>query len=150
MSVKKMVVLCAFCLLATSAGAQQVEFNYEGRVLVDNIPVSGDGYFKFAIITKQAGGTTQWSNDLTSTTGDELAAAVIVDVSDGIFNVIIGDASLANMAALDASLFNTKDQVFLRVWFSDMVGGPFEELNPDRRITNPALLGLGAATALAK
>ena len=140
MKLQLTLTIFAVLAIATVAGAQQVEFNYEGRILVEDVPFTGDGYFKFAIISKKTGGITIWSNDGTSTTGDEPAAAVIVPVTSGIFNVVIGDVSIANMAGLDASMFNARDQVFLRVWFSD-TGSGFEWLKPDRKITNPALLG---------
>jgi hypothetical protein len=120
--------------------AQEVEFNYEGLVKLDGIPYNGPGYFKFAIVNQQ-GDVTLWSNDGTVAGGVEPATAVSVDVLDGVFNVIIGDASTENMEPLVASIFNAKEKVFLRVWFSDSLAGPYEQLSPDRAITNPALLG---------
>jgi len=139
---KTHLILAILCLsvLAGSVQAQQVEFNYEGLVKVDGLPYTGSGYFKFAIVN-DIGDLSLWSNDGTSTTGDEPAAAVVVDVTDGVFNVIIGDPSLPNMAMLDASLFNVAERVKLRVWFCDTGAGTFEQLDPDRKITNPALLG---------
>lgn len=134
------IVLVLLCVLAIPVPAQEVEFNYEGRVTVDGMPYTGPGYFKFAIVNGD-GSITYWSNDGTSTAGSEPAAAVVTDVTDSVFNVIIGDASQANMQPLEASIFNGYEQVFLRVWFSDASIG-FEHLPPDRRITNPALLGL--------
>lgn len=119
--------------------AQQVEFNYEGRVTVDGIPYSGPGYFKFVLMNDS--GVSLWSNDESSVTGEEPEEAVTASVADGVFNVIIGDASIANMAALDATIFNIESDVFLRVWFSDSVDSGFEQLQPDRKITNPTLLG---------
>jgi len=84
---------------------------------------------------------TLWSNDGTVAGGVEPATAVVVDVVDGVFNAIIGDASTANMEPLAANIFNVKEKVFLRVWFSDNPAEAFEQLSPDRAITNPALLG---------
>jgi hypothetical protein len=134
-----MLILC-LSLFAVTAQAQQVEFNYEGRVRVDGLAYTGEAYFKFAIMNASKS-VALWSNDLSSVTGEEPLAAVPVDVEDGVFNVIIGDTDLPNMTALDPSSFNVRGRVFLRVWFSDVVTGPFEHLTPDRPITNPALLG---------
>jgi len=133
------IVLALLGVLAIPVPAQEVEFNYEGRVSVDGLPYTGPGYFKFAIVNGD-GSITYWSNDGTSVAGSEPAAAVVTDVTDSVFNIIIGDASQANMQPLEASIFNGYEQVFLRVWFSDGVLS-FEHLASDRRITNPALLG---------
>ncbi len=128
-------------LLVGAIHAQQVEFNYEGRVMVDGMPFDGPGHFKFAIVNPE-GTLSLWSNDATSTTGEEPSRAVIVDVTEGVFNVMIGDASGTGMESLDASLFNVDERVSLRVWFSDIgSAGSFEELKPDRAIANPGLLG---------
>jgi len=140
------IALC-LCLTSALASAQEVEFNYEGLVKIDGIPYNGPGYFKFSIVNKQ-GDVTLWSNDGTVAGGVEPATAVSVDVLDGVFNVIIGDASTANMGPLVASIFNAKEKVFLRVWFSDSLAGPYEQLLPDRAITNPALLGSQLFTEL--
>lgn len=121
--------------------AQQVEFNYEGRILVDGLPFSGPGHFKFAIVNRE-GNLTLWSNDASSAAGEEPAGAVVVDVTEGVFNAMIGDTSGTGMESLDASLFNVDERVSLRVWFSDTgFAGSFEALNPDRAIANPGLLG---------
>jgi len=133
-------MLVGLFLFAGMGVAQEVEFNYEGLVKIDGIPYNGPGYFKFSIVNRQ-GDVTLWSNDGTVAGGVEPATAVSVGVLDGVFNVIIGDASMANMEPLVASIFNAKEKVFLRVWFCDSLAGPYEWLLPDRAIANPALLG---------
>ena len=145
----KRLVLTSFLLLAfvsTVVYADGVTFNYEGRVKIQGQSYTGTGYFKFAIVNPN-GSITHWSNDGTSTTGDEPSAAVVSSVTDGIFNVVIGDTSLTNMAELDPTIFNEGENVFLRVWFSDS-GSGFERLRPDRKITNPALLGSQSVTSI--
>ncbi len=133
-------ILAGF-LLVGAIHAQQVEFNYEGRVMVDGLPFDGQGHFKLAIVNKN-GSLTLWSNDATSIAGEEPSGAVVVDVTEGVFNVIIGDASGTGMEPLEASLFNVEERVSLRVWFSDTGAlGSFEALKPDRDIANPGLLG---------
>jgi hypothetical protein len=77
--------------------------------------------------------TTYWSNDGTSQNGSEPAAAVSVAVSNGLFTVALGDTTLANMTALDTSLF-TQTNLQLRIWFNDGVNG-FAALNPAQNLT---------------
>jgi len=121
-----------------SVAAQQVEFNYNGRVRVGGQPFSGEGRFKFSLLT-QDGEYTYWANDGVTLDGTEPTSVVTAQCTEGFFSVDIGDTSTTGMAALDASLFNITDHVFLRTWFSDGVHG-FEVLQPDRRVVNPALL----------
>ena len=137
----KRFVLVLTCMLVISltAWADGITFNYEGRVKVSGELYDGLGYFKFAIVNNN-GQISYWSNDGTSTTGNEPASYIISDVTDGIFNVIIGDTSILGMSALEPSMFNVADKVYLRAWFCDD-GAAYEQLNPDRQITNPALLG---------
>lgn len=136
------LVLCLGCLalFCASGWTQGVTFNYEGRIKIDGSPYTGDGYFKFAVVDV-SGEISFWSNDGISTVGDEPVTAIVASVTDGVFNVIIGDTTVPNMDALNPSMFNAGEKVFLRVWFSD-TGSDFEQLLPDREITNPALLGI--------
>jgi hypothetical protein len=77
---------------------------------------------------------TFWSNDGTSVNGSEPSAAVNVAVSNGLFTVVLGDTTVANMAAISASLFAQPD-LQLRIWFNDGVHGsvalsPVQNLTP--------------------
>ena len=65
---------------------------------------------------------TYWSNDGTSVAGSEPAAAVSVSVANGLFTVVLGDPTVANMTAMDASLF-TQPNLQLRIWFDDGAHG---------------------------
>ena len=105
---------------------------YQGEVQVDDTPYTGNGYFKFAVVNV-AGSTTYWSNDGTSTGGNEPTAAVQLAVSDGLFGVLLGDTTLGGMTqALTANVFSQPDRT-LRVWFSsDNI--TFDRLTPDTRI----------------
>ena len=116
--------------LAPQAGAPTV-VSYQGQVIVSGAVYSGIGYFKFAVVD-QAGTTTYWSNDGTSTGGSQPTNAVQLSVNNGLFNVLLGDTALANMTALPATAFNGTDRA-LRVWFSSE-GSVFTQLSPDRRI----------------
>jgi len=112
------------------SGAPSV-VSYQGQVTLDGSAYSGTGYFKFAVVNA-AGDTTYWSNDGTSTGGGEPTNTVQLAVSGGLFNVLLGDTSLASMTALGASAFDGTDR-YLRVWFSHD-GISFDQLSPDRRI----------------
>jgi len=113
-------------------GSAPTVVSYQGQVLVDSVPYTGTGYFKFAIVNG-AGSTTFWSNDGTSTGGGEPINAVGLNVTNGLFNVLLGDTSLGSMTqALNASVFDSADRS-LRVWFSDD-NVSFTRLSPDRPI----------------
>ena len=97
---------------------------------------AGYGYSSSPTITisaPQSGNTTTyWSNDGSSMLGSEPNSAVEVNVSEGIFSLLLGDKNLINMDPLPASVF-TNENVSLRIWFSDLNNG-FEQLTPDQRI----------------
>src|SRR5688572_18111421 len=130
-----------FCLLAgiiACIGATQLHAaaplmtSYQGRVQVSGTNFNGAGQFKFALIGKPAGASL-WSNDGTSIDGSEPTAAVSIDVSNGLFMVLLGDNSLANMLPLTADIFNANSDVCLRIWFNDGVNGSVQ-LAPDTRL----------------
>ena len=113
-------------------GGAPTMVSYQGQVMVDSVPYTGTGYFKFAIVDG-AGSTTFWSNDGTSIEGGQPDNAVGLSVTDGLFSVLLGDTSLGGMTqALSASAFGGSDRS-LRVWFSDD-DVTFTLLSPDRPI----------------
>ncbi len=69
---------------------------YQGEVRESDAPYNGDGYFKFAVVNA-AGDTAYWSNDGTSTGGGEPTAALQLSVSEGLFNILLGDTKLGGM-----------------------------------------------------
>jgi len=77
--------------------------------------------------------TTYWSNDGTSSVGSEPAAALAVNVTNGLFVVVLGDTTVANMTAISASQF-TQPNLQLRIWFNDGVNG-FAALSPLQNLT---------------
>ena len=90
---------------------------------------------------------TYWSNDGTSVNGSEPAAAVSVSVTNGLFTVVLGDTTLANMMAMDASIF-MQPNLELRIWFNDGVHG-FVALSPTQRLTPaPYAIAAGSANSL--
>ncbi|BCX46538.1 collagen triplehelix repeat-containing protein [Haloferula helveola] len=138
---------CFFLLSASACFAADPPpiLSHQGRISVGSTNWSALGYFKFALVDA-AGTATYWSNDGTGTGGGEPTAAVEVVVANGHYGVGLGDASIANMTAIPASVFSDNDDVRLRVWFGQMATGPFELLTPDRRITSTGY-ALNATTA---
>jgi hypothetical protein len=116
-----------------SAGHAQVPqlINYQGRVVVGPTNFNGTGQFKFAIVSP-AGDKTYWSNDGTSNAGSEPTNAVSITVANGLYSVLLGDATLTNMTTIPVIAFNNSD-IRLRVWFNDGTNGS-QLLSPDQRI----------------
>ena len=128
--VRSLAFLLAVIATALCAQVPQL-INYQGRVAVGVVNFDGNGLFKFALVNG-ASTTTYWSNDGTSTVGDEPTAAVTLTVSKGLYSVLLGDTTLTNMTVVPASVFMNAD-VRLRVWFDDGVNGS-QLLTPDQRI----------------
>lgn len=128
-------------VLTLTAMADVPHMIHHQGILQDNegVPVNGPAEFKFAFVN-QAGDMSLWSNDGTSVAGAEPAAFVALPVSDGLFNVQIGDTGLG-MLELPPAVFSNND-VFLRIW----VNG--EQLAPDRRVTSVGF-AMQAATVAA-
>jgi hypothetical protein len=117
--------------LAPGAGAPGL-VSYQGQVTVNGAAYTGAGYFKFAIVNA-AGNTTYWSNDGASVNGGEPTAAVQLQVTNGLFDVLLGNTTLPGMTqSLTADAFSGVIR-YLRVWFS-ADGASFTQLSPDRRI----------------
>ena len=129
------------CALTLTALADVPHMIHHQGILQDNegVPVNGPAEFKFAFVN-QAGDTSLWSNDGTSVAGSAPAAFVALPVSDGLFNVQIGDTGLG-MLELPPAVFNS-NEVFLRIW----VNG--EQLVPDRQVTSVGF-AMQAATVAA-
>jgi hypothetical protein len=114
--------------------------NYQGIVRVDDKPFGGPfGYFKFAIVDAVSGnGTTNyWAND--GTASGEPTTAVPLPVSEGLFNVLLGNTSLTGMTEpMEASVF-ANEPTYLRVWFSPTgIPASYEALEPNQRIASVA------------
>ncbi|MDD1713472.1 MAG: YncE family protein [Methanoregulaceae archaeon] len=120
----------------SSALAALTVVSYQGRVSVNGQPFNGTGYFKFAIVN--AGGTAAyWSNDGTglATAPFTPTQAVALNVSNGLFNVLLGDTTLAGMAQpMKPNVFAAPDRV-LRVWFDDDTHG-WQRLTPDVQVAS--------------
>jgi len=138
-----LIILCLIIVLAGAltiasarplmgSGAPEV-VSYTGMVTEGGTPYDGTGHLKFALVNA-AGDISYWSNDGTSTGGGEPTAGVQLELSEGHFNVLLGDTTLANMTSLDASVFSGTER-YLRVWFSpDEI--TFTLLSPAQRIAS--------------
>jgi hypothetical protein len=121
---------------STGSGAAALATVAGGSVTAITVQNAGSGYSATPTVTVDAPppslvADTYWSNDDTSAQGSEPAAAVPVDVADGLFMVMLGDTTLPNMTeAIGAKPFSHAD-ARLRVWFSDGVN-PFAALTPDQ------------------
>lgn len=107
---------------------------HQGRLAVGETYFEGTGAFKFALVNAEAT-TLYWLNSPDSNLDHEPDTAVTLPVQRGLYSVLLGDARLANMAPLEASVF-TQPELYLRIWFNDGVHG-FERLEPDQRVVPP-------------
>lgn len=129
------------------AGATATATVSGGKVAGITILTPGSGYSSAPTVTiapPLPDFTTWWSNDGTSTNGSEPAVAVNVPVADGLFTVVLGDATQPGMTAIPASLF-TQPNLQLRIWFNDGAQG-FAVLDPAQNLT-PAPYAVFATSA---
>jgi hypothetical protein len=105
---------------------------YQGRIATGASNFDGAGQFKFALVSSD-GTTTFWSNDGTSSAGSQPTGAVGVGVNQGLFSVLLGEASLTNMQPIGAAVFTNSD-VRLRIWFGASATN-IQLLTPDQRLT---------------
>src|SRR5437879_4332280 len=127
------LLLFTVCLSTLNQLCAQVPqlVNFQGRVAVDGVNFNGAGEFKFALVNGD-GSSSFWSNDGSSANGNEPSNAVPIAVSQGLYAVLLGDATLTNMTPISAAIFTNSD-VRLRIWFNDGANG-FQQLSPDQRI----------------
>ena len=109
-----------------------------GAVTAINPTSAGSGYTSAPTVTiapppPNIDYTTYWSNDGTSVNGSEPAAAVSQPVTNGLFTLGLGDASLPNMQSIAVSIFN-QPNLQLQIWFG-VGGGSFAALTPPQNLT---------------
>jgi hypothetical protein len=144
-----MAIACGGFVLTASAQVPQI-ISYQGAISVAGAGFSGVGQFKFALVNSN-GTATFWSNDGTSAGGSEPNQAVTNLVSQGLFSILLGDNSAANMTPIAWNVFTNAD-VRLRIWFSDGTNQSVL-LTPDQRLTSvgyammAANLSAGAVTS---
>src|SRR3954447_6881807 len=104
-----LLTLTILACLASTVRAQIPQIiNYQGRVVVGTTNFNGTGQFKFALVNA-TGTTTFWSNNGTSVAGSEPTATVSLAVNNGLYSVLLGDATLANMTIVPATVFTNSD-----------------------------------------
>ncbi len=121
-----------------------------GVVTAITVNLAGSGYTSPPTVTIAAPPdnityATYWSNDGTSVAGSEPTAAVGVGVANGLFTVVLGDTTVANMTAIGASLFS-QPNLQLRLWFNDGANGSVA-LSPLQNLT-PAPYAIYSANAV--
>ncbi|MBM3882747.1 MAG: hypothetical protein FJ387_23995 [Verrucomicrobia bacterium] len=114
----------------------------QGRLQVDSTLVDGTVAFKFALVNGD-GSQTYWRNAPDDDLDGQPDQAVVLRLDRGLYTLALGDAGLANMASLPATVF-TNSALYLRTWLDDGTHG-FQALTPDQRIT-PVGYALLAAT----
>jgi hypothetical protein len=144
MVMKTRLTLIAILLAFPLAAQVPNLIPHQGRVAVNGVNFDGTGQFKFALVNA-AGTTTYWSNNGSSTGGSQPTAAVSLPVTKGLFSVLLGDTSLANMSAMPASVYANAD-LRLRVWFNNSTLG-FQQLTPDQRLAANGYLPDGAISS---
>lgn len=110
--------------------------SHQGRLSVAGTNFTGPAYFKFALVTTNAGAAvTLWSHDGTSVAGGQpTGPGVELAVSRGVFAVNLGDTTLPQMTQPIAAEVFAHEAVYLRTWVDDGTIG-YEWLAPDRRVT---------------
>lgn len=129
---KRFLSCCAgFLLCSAMAGAVPPgELDYQGKVLIDDLPFSGSGGFKFAIANDPYT-TNFWSHDGTPT--GTPTSHIVLAVQNGVFSVVLGRSP---MPGVPASLFALQTSLNLRVWFSSSPPTGFAEMLPAQRIVS--------------
>lgn len=126
----RVFVTSLFVFSCGALAAPMEEMDYQGKILVNDLPYTGSGFFKFAI--SDAGSTTNyWAND--GTTTGEPSGSITNAVYNGVFSVILGAAP---MTSIDAKIFGSGSSLYLRVWFSS--GSGFSEMLPSQKIVSGA------------
>lgn len=118
--------------------------NYQGRVAVGTVNFEGNGQFKFALVNA-TGTVTYWKSNGSNIFPGEPLLAVSLPVNKGLYSVLLGDTTIANMNAIPPSVFANPD-VRLRVWFNNGVNGS-QLLTPDQRLAPTAYLADGAVSS---
>ncbi|MBP7830463.1 MAG: hypothetical protein KA248_11140 [Kiritimatiellae bacterium] len=123
--------LCLVLLLSlTAAGAPPPEMDYQGKILVNDIPLTGPGYFKYAI-SDAAGTGNYWAHDGTAT--GEPATFLTNECYNGVFSVLLGSDPMQD---IDPDIFAVEGtDLVLRVWFSED-GITFNEMLPAQELVS--------------
>ncbi len=145
------VVAPAVTILGDGTGAIATATVAGGVVTAITVTAAGAGYTGVTSVSiapppPDISVTTIWSNDGSSTTGNEPVASVAIPVTNGLYSTALADTA-AGMVAFGAATFS--GPVSLRVWFDDGVNG-FQLLTPDQPLgTVPYAFRAGIALSVA-
>ena len=128
-----LALLLALGALASLAAQVPRMINYQGRIVVGGVNFSGDGQFKFALVSA-AGDETYWSHDGSSVAGAAPASHLVLGVTAGLYSIALGDPAQLDSSGVPMQPVIPADfdhpEVRLRVWFNDGATG-FHQLAPD-------------------
>lgn len=117
---------------ALSAQANPLnELDYQGKILLNDLPYTGNGHFKFAI-TDFANTSNYWAHN--GTASGEPTTHLTNVVFNGVFSTLLGAAP---MTAINPAIFNSGADLYLRVWFSSTTSS-FSALLPAQKIVSSA------------
>ena len=140
---KIFLYIFTFCSISICVGVPPI-INYAGQIAVDGEGFNGGGLFKFKLVETDKN-TTLWSNDGNNSNEGEPNSAIAIQVSGGLYSILLGNTAIPGMEAIDPNIFKNNLNVKLQVWFSDGVNG-FQKLNPDRPFASvPYAFSAGAA-----
>ncbi len=138
------LLLLVFLALAATVQAQTARLGWQGRVMAGGVPYTGVGKFKVALIS-EADGRTWWHNETANPFAAEPAYGVTADVTNGVFNITLGDTTHAGMSPLPTWVLE-KPRLKFRAWFKTNDAANYERLEPDQPLAStPSAL---VATAL--
>ena len=134
MKLVRVFCLVVFALFALNAFSNPPsELDYQGKVLVNDVPYNGNGYFKFAI-SDVGGSTNFWSNDGTTGGGGQPLGCLTNPVFNGVFSSVLGAAP---MTAINPDIFSNGNDLYLRVWFGT-TNSTFNEMLPAQKLESSA------------
>ncbi|TKJ31227.1 hypothetical protein CEE39_07350 [bacterium (candidate division B38) B3_B38] len=125
------LILAALPLLRGQSASQTILFR--GEVSIRGVPFTGSGYFKF-VITDRSRSISHWSNDGSSSQGEEPVGSIPILVEKGKYQVLLGSSDFPPMPPIPSQVLQ-KEELFLIVWFNDVASGPsFQRLLPDVKL----------------
>ncbi|MDF1497558.1 MAG: hypothetical protein P1P90_05905 [Patescibacteria group bacterium] len=115
---------------ANAANGINKSINYQGKLMYATGTLVNDGDFsiKFTLYDSALGGTQLWSASTTNGLPGGTPASVSVAVVDGLFSVLLGDATLGHVA-IPETIFNN-DNVYLGITI-----GADSEMQPRKRLS---------------
>jgi parallel beta-helix repeat protein len=129
------VVMILGSIGVVSSSAIPFEMKYQGYIEVSGVPYTGVATTYFSLLDSGSSPTTNyWTNDNSQPSpGSRPVRGVVVSVSNGVFNLNLGDTTLQMWPIYSTVFIN--DPVYLRVWYK-AGGNPIQQLTPDEQIVS--------------